>query len=52
VAKSTNTTPLPPKTKPKFWPEPQRTLPQPPPYQPSTNKPPVPPLPTGGGGSI
>jgi hypothetical protein len=27
------------------------TLPKGPPYQPSTNKPPIPPLPTGGGGN-
>jgi hypothetical protein len=52
MPKSTVTTPTPPLTRPRNWPNPQVTLPQKPPNQPSVNKtPPVFPVPRGGGGN-
>lgn len=50
MAKGTRTTPIPPRTRERFWPDPQRTLPQPPPNMPSVNKSaPIRPNPPGGG---
>lgn len=43
--------PLPPRPYPRGWAEPQRTLPQPPPNQPSTNGNTLLPTPQGGGGN-
>ena len=52
MAKNSVTTPIPPRSSPRFWPDPQRTLPQPPPNQPSVNKSlPILPRPPGGGGN-
>lgn len=38
MAKSTVSIPIPPLTRPRNWPNPQMTLPQPAPNQPSANK--------------
>lgn len=52
MSKHTVTTPIPPLTRPRQWPNPQMTLPRPAPNQPPTNKsPPVFPVPRGGGGN-
>ncbi len=52
MAKSTVSVPIPPLTRPRLWPNPQMTQPQPPPNQPSTNKNSVViNVPRGGGGS-
>ena len=51
MPKSTVTTPVPPLTRPRAWPNPQMTLPRPPPNQPSVNgsQPVFPQIPGGGG---
>lgn len=52
MAKSTVSTPAPPLTRSRNWPNPQVTLPRPPPNQPSVNKSsPLFPVPKGGGGN-
>lgn len=52
MPKSTVTTPAPPITRPRNWPNPQMTLPRAAPNQPSVNKSlPVFPVPIRGGGN-
>jgi len=52
MPKSTVTTPIPPPVRPKYWPNPQQTLPQPAPNQPKVNSTPqVMKIPPGGGGN-